>query len=177
MWDLTGLGLEPVSPALSGGFLTTAPPGKSQRFGFQMINRCGLAFLSWLLGVALGSLWLVSGTWLKIINAVWPLPCSLMLMRLHVGKSAGRWSSTKRKFEWGTVLDSCFSEVLNTVLPYLWLWVPPSGGEGALRDTQCESLIKWWQWHHWVSEPPSKEIGKCAPFQGRALNGRGYREN
>ena len=28
MWDLPGLGLEPVSPALAGGFLTTAPPGK-----------------------------------------------------------------------------------------------------------------------------------------------------
>ena len=28
MWDLLGPGLEPVSPALAGGFLTTAPPGK-----------------------------------------------------------------------------------------------------------------------------------------------------
>ena len=30
MWDLPGPGLESVSPALAGGFLTTAPPGKSQ---------------------------------------------------------------------------------------------------------------------------------------------------
>ena len=29
MWDLPGPGLEPVSPALAGGFPTTAPPGKS----------------------------------------------------------------------------------------------------------------------------------------------------
>ena len=29
MWDLPGPGLEPVSPALAGGFLTPAPPGKS----------------------------------------------------------------------------------------------------------------------------------------------------
>ena len=29
MWDLPGPGLEPVSPALAGGFLTTAPLGKS----------------------------------------------------------------------------------------------------------------------------------------------------
>ena len=28
MWDLPGPGLEPVYPALAGGFLTTAPPGK-----------------------------------------------------------------------------------------------------------------------------------------------------
>ena len=29
MWDLPGPGLEPESPALAGGFLTTAQPGKS----------------------------------------------------------------------------------------------------------------------------------------------------
>ena len=28
MWDLPGPELEPVSPALAGGFKTTAPPGK-----------------------------------------------------------------------------------------------------------------------------------------------------
>ena len=28
MWDLPVPGHEPVSPALAGGFLTTAPPGK-----------------------------------------------------------------------------------------------------------------------------------------------------
>ena len=29
MWDLPRQGIEPVSPALAGGFLTTVPPGKS----------------------------------------------------------------------------------------------------------------------------------------------------
>ena len=29
MWDLLGPGIKPTSPALAGGFLTTAPPGKS----------------------------------------------------------------------------------------------------------------------------------------------------
>ena len=29
MWDLPGPGIEPMSPALAGGFLTTVPPGKS----------------------------------------------------------------------------------------------------------------------------------------------------
>ena len=32
MWDLPGPGIEPVSSALAGGFLTTAPPGKSLPF-------------------------------------------------------------------------------------------------------------------------------------------------
>ena len=30
MWDLPGPGLEPLFPALAGGFLTTASPGKCQ---------------------------------------------------------------------------------------------------------------------------------------------------
>ena len=34
MWDLPGPGLEPVSPALAGGFSTTVPPGKSLTQGF-----------------------------------------------------------------------------------------------------------------------------------------------
>ena len=29
MWDLPGPGIEPMSPALAGGFLTPLPPGKS----------------------------------------------------------------------------------------------------------------------------------------------------
>ena len=36
MWDLPGPGLKPVFPALAGGFLTTAPPGKSDPFTFNL---------------------------------------------------------------------------------------------------------------------------------------------
>ena len=35
MWDLPRAGLEPVSPALEGGFLTTVPPGKPSFFFFK----------------------------------------------------------------------------------------------------------------------------------------------
>ena len=38
MWDLPGPGLEPVSPALTGGFLTTAPPGKSCASFLRRLN-------------------------------------------------------------------------------------------------------------------------------------------
>ena len=37
MWDLPRPGLEPVSPALAGRFLTTAPPGKPGR---RILNHC-----------------------------------------------------------------------------------------------------------------------------------------
>ena len=30
MWDLSGSGIEPVSPALQNGFLSTVPPRKSK---------------------------------------------------------------------------------------------------------------------------------------------------
>ena len=35
MWDLPGPGIEPMSPELAGGFLTTAPPRKSLFFIFN----------------------------------------------------------------------------------------------------------------------------------------------
>ena len=39
MWDLPGPGLEPVSPALAGGFLTTTPPRKSESLAhFKVAN-------------------------------------------------------------------------------------------------------------------------------------------
>ena len=36
MWDLPGPGIEPVSPALTGGFLTTVPAGKSKSYVFML---------------------------------------------------------------------------------------------------------------------------------------------
>ena len=41
MWDLPGPGLEPMSPALAGRFLTTAPPGKP----FFMFLMCFFSFV------------------------------------------------------------------------------------------------------------------------------------
>ena len=38
MWDLPGPGLEPVSPALAGGFPTTAPPGKPLQHVFLSVH-------------------------------------------------------------------------------------------------------------------------------------------
>ena len=38
MWDLPRPGLEPMSPALAGGFLTTAPPGKSLTIFFNLYD-------------------------------------------------------------------------------------------------------------------------------------------
>ena len=34
MWDLPGPGIEPLSPELAGGFLTTRPPGKPSALQF-----------------------------------------------------------------------------------------------------------------------------------------------
>ena len=39
MWDLPRPGLKPVSPALAGGFLTTAPPGKPLFKTFLKANK------------------------------------------------------------------------------------------------------------------------------------------
>ena len=38
MWDLPGPGLEPMSPALAGRFLTTEPPGRSNYCYFEFFS-------------------------------------------------------------------------------------------------------------------------------------------
>ena len=38
MWDPPWPGIEPVSPALAGGFFTTEPPGKPQSITFWNLN-------------------------------------------------------------------------------------------------------------------------------------------
>ena len=40
LWDLPRPGIEPVSPALQGRFLTTGPPGKARLFLFIYIYVC-----------------------------------------------------------------------------------------------------------------------------------------
>ena len=52
MWDLPGPGLEPMSPALGGGFLTTAPPGKSLHI--EALTIC----------IAIRNLFLINYAWL-----------------------------------------------------------------------------------------------------------------
>ena len=47
-WDLPGPGLEPVFPALTGGFLTTGPPGKSLE---TFLDKCSFEYLFSVLGV------------------------------------------------------------------------------------------------------------------------------
>ena len=45
LWDIPGPGLEPVSPALAGRFLTTAPPGKPPQQCFNQPRPCLLVSL------------------------------------------------------------------------------------------------------------------------------------
>ena len=41
MWDIPRPGIEPLSPALAGGFLTTAPPGKTTKAILRKKNGAG----------------------------------------------------------------------------------------------------------------------------------------
>ena len=43
MWDLPGPGIEPVSPALAGGFFTTESPGEPHPLVF-VPNSCDFVF-------------------------------------------------------------------------------------------------------------------------------------
>ena len=46
MWDLPGPGLEPESPALAGGFFTTAPPSPKPVFLENHLSKCDQLLIS-----------------------------------------------------------------------------------------------------------------------------------
>ena len=50
IWDLPGPGLDPISPALAGGFLTTGPPGKPYMTVFELWFSQGICLVVGLLG-------------------------------------------------------------------------------------------------------------------------------
>ena len=54
MWNLLGTGIEPVSPALTGRFLTTELPGKSLQWVFAAGER---------LDATLKTVWVIGPTW------------------------------------------------------------------------------------------------------------------
>ena len=83
MWDPPRPGLEPVSPALAGGFSTTAPPGKPNRSCFNIFQLSSLsctgagisqAPLCFVLGLQI--LFFCSPLWSIFIYSIWAL-CSL----------------------------------------------------------------------------------------------------
>ena len=48
LWDLLGLGIKPMSPALTGRFLSTAPPGKPTiEFSVKHIPECFLCLYNY----------------------------------------------------------------------------------------------------------------------------------
>ena len=54
MWHLLGTEIEPVSPALTGRFLTTEPPGKLLQWVFAAGER---------LDATLNTVWVIGPTW------------------------------------------------------------------------------------------------------------------
>ena len=88
MWDFPGLGLEPTSPALAGGFFTTAPPGKPTKgilkLSLEKINQGNLTKMEWetrrgaLMHVPLTSIQILTGeTTLHLQTEVTLLYCCL----------------------------------------------------------------------------------------------------
>ena len=102
MWDLPGPGLEPVSPALAGGFLTTEPPGKPNfsLFIYLFIYKFILFIYFWLCWVFIAvcglSLVVVSGGYSSLqyvgSSVLWLLLLQSMGSK-HVGfSSCGTWA-------------------------------------------------------------------------------------
>ena len=118
MWDLPRPGLEPVSPALADGFLSTAPPGKRQ-VGWSYAERWRYIFLLNLGGACPGAdiIFLYSCSfifWTSFYlepgcEVLLKFPCEKMLLNLSIHQA---WSlgniCTKCTYEEAETIKLCF---------------------------------------------------------------------
>ena len=97
MWDLPGPGLKPVSHALAGGFLTTAPPGKSHYLISQISKQPSLLCSDNLSGAT--PAWLSSSSSLPAMS--WTPP----QREVHHGREEAR-DSTSEPTKGAAMLES-----------------------------------------------------------------------
>ncbi|KAJ8796338.1 hypothetical protein J1605_018016 [Eschrichtius robustus] len=69
-WDLPRPGLEPLSPALAGGFSTTAPPGEPRIQHFKVYNSGTSLVVQWLQTRRLSN----CGSRAQSLRGMWDLP-------------------------------------------------------------------------------------------------------
>ena len=155
MWGLPGPGIEPVSPALAGGFLTTRPPGKSR----VLLFTSRFNFITWILALAALSLnhWFQFGILNtqpneKLIDSQWNLKYSHCSFK-DGGKNLKRPKHCKARRNYLSSAKYFFDAHL---LSYCVL------GHGHTRKSKMLSLFSWsskagggptWKqataiWHH-----------------------------
>ena len=121
MWDLPRLGVEPVSPALAGGLITTGPSGKPSG-----LNLDG-AHCSYLFNGSSYPLDMVSSDWVSApgLGNRYRVVCSLRHSQLHTGrKTQGKRCRPQAQGAWGdhpaptgSSYTFCF-KILGTLIPY-----------------------------------------------------------
>ena len=110
MWDLPGPGLEPMSPELAGGFLTTAPPGKYPHLVFMEVlwGFCSFVaqcwFALWVGGEAGQGAQRQFQFQLKISGRSCRNWRTWMTVASHGGAWCGFWSHTQSQGPWFLLL-------------------------------------------------------------------------
>ena len=95
MWDLPGAGIEPVTLALVGGFLTTGPPGKSQELiGFEVSKD--------VLDLLCSSCHIKGFTFSGLCSSSFPLIQSVQFSRSVVSNSLIDFMSSLTYFLWAS---------------------------------------------------------------------------
>jgi len=124
MWNLPGPGIEPMSPTLAGGFLTTTPPGKS-----SALNSFLLHFFCYDSGPYIVSLYGVH--WLSIFlsfsfdSSIWMLSTNLSSNTLILFSFSFPWSSLLLNLcveFFSLLIVLCMLSCLSHVWLFVTLW-------------------------------------------------------
>ena len=152
MRDLPGAGLEPVSPALAGGFLITAPPGKSLGTFFMVHVRIKISPCICHLLIILKLIWL-------IVPRKKPF--------FYISEASSPWPACQRWLAWGfgekpenTVCidfpDLTLSITKTLACLLLWLFLLLANAQKKLESLRSNSLSK---------TPGPREVWGCKCLQ------------
>ena len=158
MWDLPGPGIEPVSPALQGRFLTTGPPGRSSWFFTCPTTRHKFHMWPRDPGVTTASRITSKFTGFKQKHGSCSQTCGLSRLAGNISLCSS-WCQLGRLKGWGPESFQCS-------LPYLsggwcWFWLGPylgdsSCGLGFLTTWQMGSESLSWNWERGRKLAPGK---------------------
>ena len=161
-WNLPGPGIEPTSPALAGRFLTTWPPGKSQKSittsrppGRGQKQDLGQELC---IKQQVGIIYSVSGSSLNTFSynlALWidaHITAILQRRKLRLRKSDSAEKTVRKQQSWDpnqTVRPQDKACPINCCSVNVWIFVPKGFAHQAKRHTTCGTslVVQWLRLH------------------------------
>ena len=138
MWDLPGPGIEPVSPALAGGLLTTGPPEKSEFLLFCSI--CSVLFMVGFFPCVCFSFGLWGPFWLSFLcESPRRARTKVCITNIEEGCDWQNTSQCWASYNKQPLMHSCDCLKKYGKIPWVWQWGKDDSRQYIYTELSAES--------------------------------------